>query len=55
MGIQVGQTIPSATFSYIPYTPELEDGVRKVFTLQVYNCADASPVTGTTLVCVRRS
>jgi hypothetical protein len=31
MVIQVGDTIPSATFSYIPYTPELEDGVRAQF------------------------
>ncbi|KAF8513048.1 thioredoxin-dependent peroxidase [Gautieria morchelliformis] len=26
MGIKVGDTIPSATFSYVPYTPALEDG-----------------------------
>ena len=25
--INIGDTIPPATFSYVPYSPELEDGV----------------------------
>jgi hypothetical protein len=25
--ISIGDTIPPATFSYVPYSPELEDGV----------------------------
>ena len=25
--IKVGDTVPEGTFGYVPYTPELEDGV----------------------------
>lgn len=27
MSLSVGDTIPEGTFKYVPYTPELEDGV----------------------------
>ena len=26
--IKIGDIIPQGTFGYVPYTPELEDGVR---------------------------
>lgn len=27
IGIKVGDVIPEGSFAYVPYTPELEDGV----------------------------
>ena len=33
IGIKVGDVIPDGTFGYVPYTPELEDGVSAIHEL----------------------
>lgn len=33
--IKVGDTIPEGTFGYVPYTPELEDGVSSFLSPRV--------------------
>ena len=36
--VKVGDTIPQGTFAYVPFTPELEDGVseRRAFLVSRY-------------------
>ena len=36
--IKVGDIIPAGSFGYVPYTPELEDGVRDpyIFAFHMY-------------------
>ena len=38
--VKVGDTVPQGTFAYVPFTPELEDGVserRAFFVLRSVN------------------
>lgn len=41
MPISVGETIPEGTFKYIPYTPELADGVS-LFLSNIMDLIDKS-------------
>ena len=48
MSIKVGDTIPEGTFKYVPYTPELDNGVSRISlnsrNLRLISYISSSPV-----------